>query len=375
MVDNSLHRGVEDIAVTETELSDIDGENGSLIIRGIPIKVLANNATFEECCYLLFNDRLPTETQLATFQKRLSEHRQLPDRVSTLLSRAAAEAVHPMDAVRMGVAALDLDGKPPAEQAVRLVAVLPTIVAAYWRYRAGEAPVEPRTELRHAENYLYMHTGTEPEPAVVDALEAYLIAVIDHGLNASTFVARSIVSTESDLVSAITGAVGALKGPRHGGAPGPVLETLRTVATTGSPTASVESVLESGNRLMGFGHRVYRTRDPRAAVLASVAERLDTHTDGSTLFETASSFEAVAREKLAAHHPDRRLETNVEFYTAVVLDGIDIPPALFTPTFAVSRVVGWTTHCLEELEDPKLVRPTARYTGKRDRGWTPRSDR
>jgi citrate synthase len=244
-------------------------------------------------------------------------------------------------------------------------------VAAYWRAKGGDDPVRPRADLGHAANYLYMLTGEEPDPAAVRGLETYLSTVIDHGLNASTFAARVVTSTESDVVSAVTAAVGALKGPLHGGAPGPVLDMLRTVHASGDPEGYVRETLSAGDRLMGFGHRVYRVRDPRAAVLSAAAERFYEASGDDAFFETVTAFEDVAVELLAEHKPDRRLETNVEFYTAALLHGVGIPKELFTATFGVARVGGWTAHCLEQAADNRLVRPRARYVGATGREWTP----
>jgi citrate synthase len=282
-----------------------------------------------------------------------------------------------MDALRMGAAAANLGTgeADPREDARRTVAVLPTIVATYWRYRQGEKPVAPREDLGHAANYLFMLTGEEPTDAQVRGLETYLNTVIDHGLNASTFSARTVVSTESDVVSAATAAVGTLKGPLHGGAPGPVLDMLEDVHESGDPEAYVREKLESGERLMGFGHRVYRVRDPRAAVLSTAAERFYEATGEDAFFETVEAFEDVAVDLLAEHKPDRRLETNVEFYTAALLRGVGVPRDLFTATFGVSRVGGWMAHCLEQLDDNRLVRPRSRYVGESDRTWTPVENR
>ena len=288
-----------------------------------------------------------------------------------MLRKAAQVDADAMDALRMGVATANLgtDLTDPIDHALRLVGMIPTIVATYWRYRAEDDAVAPRGDLSHAANYLYMLTGTEPEAAAVRGLETYLNTVIDHGLNASTFVARSIVSTESDLISAVTGAVGSLKGPLHGGAPGPVLEMLLAVHESGDPEGYVRETLNSGEKLMGFGHRVYRTRDPRAAVLSRAAELFYADSNEQEFFETVTEFEGIAVDELATHKPNRELETNVEFYTAVLLHGLDIPQELFTVTFAMSRVGGWTAHCLEQLEDNRIVRPTSIYVGDRDRKW------
>jgi len=368
---------LEYVSVAETALSDIDSERGELVVGGYPIDELATNATYEESVFLLFEGRLPTAAELADFRTDLASRRELPPAVRERLERAAETGNSAMDAIRMGVAAapLETDETDPRTAAERVVAVVPTIVATYWRYRRGEEPIEPRDDLGHTANYLYMLTGEEPSEAETRALETFLVTLLEHGLNPSTFTARTVVSTESDLVSAATAAVGSLKGPLHGGAPGPVLEMLREVHGLGDPAGYVEAKLAAGERLMGFGHRVYRVRDPRAAVLESAAERLYAESAAGDFFETVREFESVAVEELAAHSPDRRLHTNVEFYTAALLDGVGVPKELFTATFAVSRVAGWMAHCLEQLEDNRLVRPESRYVGATDREWTPAAER
>ncbi len=377
MDESELARGLEGVTVAETRLSDIDGEAGDLVVGGFPVADLATNATYEEALFLLYNDRLPTAAELDAFRADLADRRSVADEVRDVLRMAAEAGDPPMDALRAGVAAANLDtGEAnPEGTARRAVAVLPTIAAAYWRYRQGTAPVEPDGGLRHAANYLYMLTGEEPDEASVRGLETYLNTVIDHGLNASTFAARVVISTESDIVSAVTAAVGALKGPLHGGAPGPVLDMLQEVHDSGDPESYVRTKLDAGERLMGFGHRVYRVRDPRAAVLSGAAERFYDAGGDAAFFETVTAFEEVATDLLAEYKPGRSLETNVEFYTAALLHGVGIPRDLFTPTFAVARVGGWTAHCLEQLQDNRLIRPRARYVGDRDRTWRPLADR
>jgi len=374
---NTHNPGLEDIAVAETRLSRIDGASGELIIRGFPIEELASHATYEETVFLLLNGRLPTTEERAAFQADLASQREISDEVRTVLQRAAREGKPAMDALRMGVAAatLGIEEHGPEADVRRVIAVFPTIVATYWRYRQGNAPVPPRDDLRHAANYLHMLTGEEVSDARVAGLETYLNTVVEHGLNASTFSARVVVSTESDVVSAATAAVGTLKGPLHGGAPGPVLEMLQTVHETGDADGYIRETLDAGERLMGFGHRVYRVRDPRAAVLEAAAERFYTESGDTDFFETAKEFEAVAIDRLADHSPDRRLETNVEFYTAMLLAGVGVPKDLFTTTFACARVGGWMAHALEQLDDNRIIRPTARYVGDLDRSWTPIEDR
>jgi citrate synthase len=376
MSDTGLNRGLEDVPVAETRLSRIDGENGTLTIGGFPVAELAANATYEESVFLLLYDRLPTAAEREAFRADLAARRDIDDEVRAVLRRAAAEGKPAMDALRMGAAAANLgheEGDTEADVR-RVIAVFPSVVATYWRYREGEEPVAPREDLGHAANYLWMLTGSDPTDEAVRGLETYLNTVVDHGLNASTFTARVVVSTESDVVSAATAAVGTLKGPLHGGAPGPVLDMLTTVHETGDPVGYVRETLESGERLMGFGHRVYRVRDPRAAVLEAAAERFYESND-SAFFETVTDFEDVAVKLLAEHKPGRRLDTNVEFYTAALLHGVGVPRELFTATFGVSRVGGWMAHCKEQLADNRLIRPRARYVGATDRMWTPVEDR
>ncbi|WP_049972500.1 citrate synthase/methylcitrate synthase [Haladaptatus cibarius] len=377
MVDQKLHRGLEDIAVAETRLSTIDGEAGELIIGGYSVEELAKNAIYEESVFLLFNDRRPTKSELESFCTELAGYRKISKEAKQVLRQAAQENADAMDALRMGVAAANLgsDLTKSTDYAKRLVSVIPTIVATYWRYHSGKEPVDPHDDLGHTANYLYMLSGEEPDPAAVRGLETYLNTVVDHGLNASTFVARSIASSDSDLVSAVTGAVGSLKGPLHGGAPGPVLEMLLAAHESGDPEGYVQEKLDSGERLMGFGHRVYRTRDPRAEVLSGAAERFYSGSGDRAFFGFVEGFEETAVSRLADHKPDRKLETNVEFYTAVLLHGVGIPQELFTTTFAVSRVGGWVAHCLEQLADNKIIRPVSIYVGDRGRSWTPTNTR
>jgi Citrate synthase len=374
---SELARGLEGVAVAETRLSDIDGEAGDLVIGGFPVGELAAEATFEESLFLLYNDRLPTAEELSSLRRDLAERRTVCDEVRAVLRRAAAEGAPAMDALRAGAAAATLgaDADEPAAVARRTVAVFPTLVATYWRYREGEPPVEPDPDLSHAANYLYMLTGRSPGEAAVRGLETYLNTVVDHGLNASTFAARVVVSTESDVGSAVTAAVGALKGPLHGGAPGPVLDMLQEVHEAGDPESFVRERLAAGERLMGFGHRVYRVRDPRAAVLSAAAEQFYEASGNKAFFETVTSFEEVAVDALAEHKPDRRLDTNVEFYTATLLHGVGVPRDLFTPTFAVARAGGWTAHCREQLDDNRLMRPRSHYVGDSGRTWVPLEER
>jgi citrate synthase len=377
MSDQEIHEGLEGITVAETRLSFIDGEAGELVIGGYPLAEIGTSATFEETLYLLYNDRLPTESELEEFSAELAEYRSLPDGCLEVVRSAGEAGASPMDAMRMGAAAasLDQEGEDPERDKLVIVARLPTIVAAYWRARNGEEPLEPRDDLSHAGNYLYMLTGEEPSNAQVGGLEAYLNTVVDHGLNASTFTGRVIVSTESDLYSAVTGAIGALKGPLHGGAPGPVLQMLLDMYESGDVEGVLREKLDAGERLMGFGHRVYKVRDPRAEVLSTAARSFYQEDGDSEFFDLAKTVEDEAVDLLEEYKPGRRLDTNVEFYTAVLLHGIGIPDELFTTTFGIARAGGWTAHCLEQLENNRLMRPRGKYVGEKDRTWTPVDER
>ncbi|MCU4717932.1 citrate synthase/methylcitrate synthase [Halapricum hydrolyticum] len=370
-----VNRGLDGVAVAETRLSMMDGEAGELTIGGFPVEELADNATFEETLHLLFYDRLPDAEELSEFRADLAARREVSEEVLAVLQRAADEEKPGMDALRVGAAAANLgteDGDPESD-ALRVVATFPTIVAAYWRYREGNDPIAPDPDLGHAANYLYMLTGERPDESAVRGLETYLNAVVDHGLNASTFTARVVVSTESDVVSAATAAVGTLKGPLHGGAPGPVLDMLKDVHESGDPEAYVREKLDAGERLMGFGHRIYRVRDPRASVLSSAAEQF--YDGDDDFFETIDDFEDVVVDLLSEYKPDRELATNVEFYTAALLYGVGVPQELFPATFGVSRVGGWMAHALEQLENNRLIRPESEYVGETNRSWTPLAER
>jgi citrate synthase len=254
------------------------------------------------------------------------------------------------------------------------IASFPTIVGAYWRMRNGDGPVPVRDDLAPAAHYLHQLFGAEPPAERSRALETYLNTVCDHGLNASTFAARVIVSTRSDVISAISGAVGALKGPLHGGAPGPALDMVFEIGTAERAETVIRGRLDRGERLMGFGHRIYRVRDPRADVLARAAERFYASDGDRSLYDLARNVETTALRLLHELKPDRRLDTNVEFYTALLLHGLGLPSELFTATFAVGRVVGWAAHCLEQLRDGRLIRPQSTYIGPTGRHYDRRAE-
>ena len=364
--------GLEGAVAAETRLSRVDGVRGELLIAGFRVEELAPKAGFEEVVYLLWNDALPTSHELTSFKKRLASNRDLPSGVVEILRRAAERGLPTITALRMAAGALDLD--PMSDDDVRshgeqVLAKFPVIVATYQRLVSGKQPLEPRSGLDAAANYLFMLTGKDPADDHVRALQTYWNTVIDHGLNASTFTSRVITSTRSDLVSAVAGAVGALKGPLHGGAPGPALDMVFEIETAENAEGYLRKKLEREERLMGFGHRVYKVRDPRADVLSQAASLLEKSGGFEETYSLARHVEEVAVRLLAEYKPGRRLQTNVEFYTALLLHGLGLEPELFTPTFAVSRVGGWLAHCFEQLETGRILRPTSSYVGRVDRPW------
>jgi citrate synthase len=322
-----MSEGLEGVVAASTRLSEVDGEGGHLTIAGYAVEDLAPNAGFEDVAYLLLHGRLPEPPQRVAFARDLAARRRLSQAAIAVLQEAAAEKAAPMDALRMIAPLLGLGrAENPTEDAVTAIASFPTIVGTYWRLRNGEAPVPVRSDLSHAAHYLHQLFGVEPSAERARALETYLNTVCDHGLNASTFTARVIASTQSDLISAITGAVGALKGPLHGGAPGPALDMVFEIRTADRAESVIRARLDRGERLMGFGHRVYRVRDPRADVLARAAERFYASGGDQALYDLAQQVETTALRLLRAYKPERRLDTNVEFYTALLLHGLDCRP-------------------------------------------------
>jgi citrate synthase len=357
--------GLAGVVAATTELSSVDGERGELILAGFPVGELAPRASFEETTWLLWHGDLPSAAELTAFRAALAAERDLPAAALDLLRACAAAGVDPMDALRMAAGTISLTSASPEA----IVGRAPTIVAAYWRLRRGLDPIAPRSDLAYAANFLFMLDGAVPTAEQTRALETYLNTVVDHGLNASTFTCRVIVSTGSDLVSAVVGAIGALKGPLHGGAPGPALEMVFEIGEASRAEARLRQRLEAGERLMGFGHRVYKVRDPRADVLAAAAERLFLNGGDTAFYSLARAVEQTALRLLEEYKPGRRLQTNVEFYTALLLHGLGFEPALFTPTFAIGRVSGWIAHAMEQRRTNRIIRPQSEYVGRRGRTW------
>jgi citrate synthase len=361
-------RGLEGVVVAETSVGDVRGEEGFYHYRPYSAVELAASRTLEDVWQLLVEGELPDAAGAAAFADRVAGLRELPPGLAGVLPALATPGIAPLDVLRTGVSLLgaelgwrpthDIGAEELRHQALHLAAVVPTLLTAAHRLRHGLAPVPPRPDLSAAANYLWMLRGEEAPPAHVRAVEQYLILTIDHGFNASTFTARVITSTGADLAAAVTGAVAALSGPLHGGAPSRALDMLDEIGTADRAEAWVREAVARGDRVMGFGHRVYRTDDPRSTFLRSVAESL-----GGPLVELAAQVEQTTVAVLGELKPGRRLYTNVEFFAGVVLSTCGIPRDMFTPTFASSRTIGWAAHVMEQAADNRLIRPAARYVG------------
>ena len=365
-------RGLDGIIATSTRLSHVDGLGGELIIGGYALEELAGRVSFEEVAHLLWFGELPGMKEAEALRLEMAAHRALPESIMGVVRSAATTP--PIDALRLTCAMSSLSLADPnaispradLDAAVMLTAQFPTVVAAHARLAEGKEPIAPRADLSHAANFLYMLNGREPDPRAARALDTYWVTVVDHGMNASTFAARVIASTRSDMVSAVTGAIGALKGPLHGGAPGPVLDMLMAIGSSDRAERWLRQELEAGRRIMGFGHRVYKVRDPRADVLRKVTDDLGSaHLENRALYDLARAVEETALKVLEEVKPGRRLRTNVEFYTALVLQSLGLTPASFVAMFACGRVAGWCAHVIEQHAEDHLIRPQSEYVGPR----------
>jgi citrate synthase len=355
--------GLEDVVAAATVLSEVDGQAGRLIIRGHSLDELAGRTSYEEVARLLwdgFFDGLPDDLQPALGAARAEVFAEVQALDTGLLDRSPIEAMRALTA-RLA------DGDE-LSVALRLAAAPAVFTAAVVRSQAGEAPVAPDPALGHAADILRMIKGRAATPGEAAALDTYLVTVSDHGLNASTFAARVVASTRAGLTSAVLAGISALKGPLHGGAPGPVIDMLDGIGAPQNARAWIEAALERGDRLMGFGHRVYRVRDPRADALKRAVRRLG---DGSNVLPGRLAFaEAVEQAALAIlkeKKPNRPLDTNVEFYTALLLEALAFPPTAFTCVFAMGRVAGWIAHAREQLAGGRLIRPQSVYVGPEPR--------
>ena len=362
--------GLRDVVVTTTELGDVLGLEGFYHYRGYSAIELAKSRSLEDVWFLFVEGRLPEPAERARFVQDVAALRELPNEVAEVLPAIAraGDRFTPLAGLRTALsllaAARELppvwDATPARRRADALLvsAVTPTILAALHRLRAGEQPLAPRADLSAAGNWIYMVTGEVPGAVRTAAIDSYLVSTVDHGFNASTFTARVVASTGSDVVSAIAGAIGAFVGPLHGGAPDRALDSLDEIGSPDKIDSWVRGKVESGDRIMGFGHAVYRTEDPRARMLRDIAVSI-----GGPLVEFATTVERRVVEILDELKPGRHIYTNVEFYAGVVMELCGIPRSMFTPTFAASRVIGWSANVLEQAAGGKVIRPSARYVG------------
>ncbi|MFJ2830237.1 citrate synthase/methylcitrate synthase [Streptomyces sp. NPDC087263] len=363
-------RGLAGVVVTDTELGDVRGLEGFYHYRQYSAVELARSRGFEDVWHLMVHGELPDAGQRAAFAGRTAELRRLPDDVRAALPAIAEATGHsgPLAGLRTALSLLgaslefrplyDIDAGLRRADALAACAAVPTLLTALYRLGQGLEPVEPREDLAYAANYLYMLTGSEPDVACARAIEQYLISTIDHGFNASTFTARVIASTGADVAACLVGAVGALSGPLHGGAPSRALDTLDAIGTPDRIDPWIRERVLAGGRIMGFGHPVYRTADPRSRMLRDIARQF-----GGPMVDFAVEVERQVEQILAELKPGRELHTNVEFYAGVVMELCGLPREMFTPTFAAARVVGWSGNILEQAEDSKIIRPAARYVG------------
>ncbi|TXS73635.1 citrate synthase [Streptomyces sp. me109] len=365
-----LPRGLAGVVVTETALGDVRGLEGFYHYRQYSAVELARTRGFEDVWHLLVHGELPDPARSAAFAARIAPLRRLPQEVRAALPAIAAAtgSAGPLAGLRSALSLLgaasgfrplyDIDADRRRADTLAACAAVPTLLTALYRLGKGLEPVEPREDLPYAANYLYMVMGSEPDAVRARAVEQYLISTIDHGFNASTFTARVIASTGADVAACLVGAVGALSGPLHGGAPSRALDTLDAIGTVERVDPWIRARVLAGERIMGFGHAVYRTEDPRSRMLRGIAQEF-----GGPLADFAVEVEHRVEAILAELKPGRALHTNVEFYAGVVMELCGLPREMFTPTFAAARTVGWSANILEQAEDSKIIRPAARYVG------------
>lgn len=371
MTDKSGAGGLAGIVAAESALSYIDGTAGSLWYRGYDVHALARHASYLESVYLLWYDALPSAIELAAFEGTLAGQRALPASVVEVVRGLPADSP-PMATLRTGVSALgqadpeagDNSHEADLRKAGRLVAMMPTLVAAFDRLRNGLDPIDPDPGLAHAANFLYMRTGVRPSETAARALDTSWLLYLEHGLNASTFTARVVASTLADIYAAITAGVSALSGPLHGGANEQAMQMLLHIGSTERVAEYVDRALEEKRKIMGFGHRVYRTEDPRATHLRRMAEALGQEAGDTSWYEVSRALEELLLER-------KGLYSNVDFYCATVYYSLDLPIDLFTPLFAIGRTAGWAAHVMEQHMNNRLIRPRAEYTGELDRPWVP----
>jgi citrate synthase len=376
-----IKRGLEGVIFTETYLSAIDGEAGILSYCGYDIKDLAAWASYEETAFLLWYRRLPAVPELQMLSNWLRDNRHLPKVVWGIMHSLPEQAT-PMEALRTIASTLSMfdrscvheeQGGSSLCRSVSLTAKLPTIVASFDRLRRDRPPIEPRADLGHAANFLYMMTDQEPDPVSADALENYFVLLADHGMNASTFSARVTASTLGDVFSAVVTALGTLKGPLHGGASQKAMEQLLEIGSVENVDAWFDQRVANKERIFGFGHRVYKAEDPRATILRELSRQVAERSGNTLWFDISARLEE--RVLAEPYFAERRIYANVDFYTAPLLSALDIPIDLFIPLFAISRISGWTAHVLEQQQHNRLIRPRAYYAGPRDQVWEAMADR
>ena len=367
--------GLEGVVVAESGISYVDGEEGRLVYRGYSIEELAERSSFEETTKLLLDGELPNRQALGAFERELAAERELDG--ETLAAVRRFPPADPMSALRTGVSLLgqtDPDRSDDRREAtrrkgIRLIARVPTLVAAIDRARRGSEPLAPRRDLGQAANFLYMLRGTEPDPEDARVLDVCLVLHAEHGMNASTFAARVTAATLSDLHSAITSAVGTLKGPLHGGANEAVMKMLLEIERRGvEPAAHIREMLAAGSKVMGFGHRVYKTMDPRAPILRRFSKDLGERSGDTRWFR-------MSEEILATMQAEKGIDPNVDFFSASTYHALGIPADLFTAIFAIARISGWVTHVEAQYANNRLIRPRAKYVGKRDLRYVPIDER
>jgi citrate synthase len=363
-----VSKGLDDVRVGQSSIAWVGGDTGDLLLRGFDIRDLVPGLSYESIVHLLLVGDPPTADPSPEVVAGLRAGGSIPPGIEHLVD-AIPPRFPPLDALRTALSALG-DGTysypPTRAEGFRLIARTPILLARFVRHARGERPLGPREDLSHAANYLWMLTGVEPDPRKVLALEGYLDLLADHGMNASTFALRVAISTQSDLISAATAALGTLKGPVHGGAPSRVSDMLNAIGTEDRAEAWIAERLARREVLFGFGHRAYKTEDPRAVVLHAIAR----HVADPERLRLAEHVEEVALRALRESRPRARLYTNVEYYSAVVLEAVGLSPELFTPTFAVARTAGWAAHALEQAADNRLIRPDVEYVGPpKGRRW------
>jgi citrate synthase len=368
-------KGLEEIVAAQTAISDIDGKLGKLWYAGYSIDDLCQHSSFEEVTFLVHHLRLPTQSELDDLTEQMVNDREAADFVRDLMPTLAQQA-SPMSMLRTGVSAAsayDPDGWDNSSEAnyrkaIRIISLIPTLIAYYDRHRQGLEPVDPNPKLPHAANFLYMLSGEEPSQDAADAMDQAFIAYVDHTMNASTFCARVVASTLSDMHSSVVAAIAALKGPLHGGANEQAMRMLEEIGEPDRADDYVRDALARKQRIMGFGHRVYKTEDPRATILRRLAREMGELVGDTRWFEISERVEKAVMD-------EKGLYPNVDFYMAALLHSLGLATDLFTPMFSAARAAGWTAHIREQYADNRLIRPESEYIGPRDQTWVPVEER